>query len=208
MDPTQEQSDSSDPSPAKPDSVDSSPKKTARVNPDSKKPDNDSGAGNNVTGSRSVTVDSGKTVSTVSDAGWVVRVTPQALTSEYAASHPDVPQIWQLSIRNGRTPVTDLSGTPVKVSFPFTIPESWGDPAATVGDLYAVFADDDELTAYKAEYDPVTKEISFETEKTGNFVIVQFSYEGKPFTEEFYKALSELKEIKDFLAVMKEEQNA
>ena len=208
VDPTQEQSDSSDPSPAKPDSVDPAPKKTAQVNPNSKKPDNDSSAANNLTGSRSSAVDSGKTVSTVNDAGWVVSVTPQELTSEYAAKHPDVPQIWQLSIRNGRTPVTDLSGTPIKVTFPFTIPESWGDPAATVGDLYAVFADDDELTAYKAEYDPVTKEISFETDKTGNFVIVQLKYEGKPFTEEFYKALAELKEVKDFLAVMKEEQSA
>ena len=169
---------------------------------------NDSNAGNNVTDSRSSTVDSGKTVSTVNDAGWVVSVTPQELSSEYAASHPDVPQIWQLSIRNGRTPVTDLSGAPVKVTFPFTIPESWGDPAATVGDLYAVFADDDELTAYKAEYDPVTKEISFETDKTGNFVIVQFKYGDKPFTEDFYKSLAELKEIKAFLAVINEEQKS
>ena len=120
-----------------------------------------------------------------------------------------MPKIWQLNITDDGAPVTELSGAPLKVTIPFTIPESWGDPAEVDSDsLYAVFADEDELTAYKAEYDPETGEVSFETEQSGYFVIVQFKYPDKPFTEDFYKSLAELKEIKDFLAVMKEEQRS
>ena len=48
--------------------------------------------------------------------------------------------------------------------------------------------------------------MSFETEQTGYFVIVQFKYEGKPLSEDFYKALAEQKEIKDFLAVMNDNE--
>ncbi len=192
-----------------PDPVDPDPAKPDPVVPDPVKPDNDNGRENNSGDIRIARADSGKIVSAVSNAGFVVSVSVPELNPENASKYPDLPQIWQLGITNGGAPVTDLSGAPVKVAFPFTIPESWGDPADIDSDsLYAVFADEDELTAYKAEYDPETGEVSFVTEQNGYFVIVQFKYPDKPFTEEFYKSLAELKEIKDFLAVMKEEQGS
>ena len=186
-----------DPDPVKPEPVNPAPKKTEKHDT------NNSGSEKNGSNSRIARVDSVKTVSAVNDAGLVVSVSPWELTAEEAAKHPDMLQIWQLGITDGGTAVTDLSGAPVKVTLPFTIPESWGDPAEIDDDsLYAVFADEGELSAYKAEYEPETGEVSFETEQAGNFVIVQFKYGDKPFTEEFYKSLAELKEIKDYLAVM------
>ena len=192
-----------EPDPVKPDPVNPAPKKTE------KQDTNNGGGEKNGSNSRIARVDSVKTVSAVNDAGLIVSVSPWELTAEDAAKHPDMPQIWQLGITDGGTAVTDLSGAPVKVTLPFTIPESWGDPAEIDDDsLYAVFADEGELSAYKAEYDPETEEVSFETEQAGNFVIVQFKYGDKPFTEEFYKSLAELKEIKVFLDVMNEEQRS
>jgi hypothetical protein len=90
--------------------------------------------------------------------------------------------------------------------FPFTVPESWGDPAKIAnGSLYAVFTDENgKLTAYSAEYDPETGEVSFESEQTGDFVIVRFAYEDEPFTEDFYRALAELEEIQLFLAALRD----
>ena len=119
---------------------------------------------------------------------------------------PKLPQIYQLDVTNAGIPVTDLKGNPVKVTFPFTVPESWGDPEKITNDsLYAVFADEtDNLTAYSAEYDSETGEISFESEQTGDFVIVRFEYEDEPFTDDFYHALADLEEIQLFLSLLRE----
>ena len=183
--------------------VEPEPVKPEPVDPDLKKPeqhDTDNGGANGGSRRRSARADSVKTVTAVNGAGLDVIVSRLELTAEDAANHPDMPQIWQLSITDGGIPVTDLSGSPIEVAFPFTVPESWGDPAEIDRDsLYAVFADEGELTAYKAEYDPETGELRFETEQTGYFVIVQFKYGDKPFTEDFYQSLAELKEIEDFL---------
>ena len=86
------------------------------------------------------------------------------------------------------------------------IPVLLGDPAKIDNDsLYAVFADESgNLTAYSAEYDPEAGEVSFETEQTGDFVIAKFEYEDKPFTEDFYRKLADLEEIRLFLASIKE----
>lgn len=208
--PTPEEHANVDPAPEVPANVDPAPGKTTPADPAPEKPDNGNNGENNDNNKSNIKIakaDSARTVSAVNDDGLLVSVSLMELTDEDAENYPDMPQIWQLSITDGGKPVTDLSGDPVKVTFPFTIPEDWGDPAEIDEDsLYAVFADDNELTAYKAEYDPETGEVSFETEQTGDFVIVQFKYEDEPFTEEFYKALAELKEIKDFLAVIEEER--
>jgi hypothetical protein len=88
--------------------------------------------------------------------------------------------------------------------FPFTVPETWRDPAKIAnGSLYAVFTDENgKLTAYSAEYDPETGEITFDAEQTGDFIIVKFAYSDEPFTEDFYRALAELEEIRLFLAYL------
>ena len=146
-------------------------------------------------------------VSSASTGSLVVTVSPVVQNAEEQnKADPKIPQIYKLAVTNAGVPVTDLSGNPVKVSFPFTIPESWGNPEKIAnGSLYAVFADEDEkLTAYSAAYDAETGEVSFESEQTGDFVIVQFAYEDDPFTEDFYRLLADLAEIRLFLADLKE----
>ena len=153
---------------------------------------------------------SGSTVaSAVRADGLIVTVTLRELISqELLEKKQELPQIWQLAVTEGGIPVTDLTGNPVTVRFPFEAPEVWGDPAKIPeGSLYAVFADEDgKLTAYSAQYNPETGEIWFDAEKTGDFVIVRFDYEKEPFTEDFYRALAELKEIREFLVALAEEQ--
>lgn len=130
----------------------------------------------------------------------VVNLTLRKPTAETPAG---TPQIWQLNVTKAGIPVTDLKGTPVRVTVPFTAPKDWGTPTAEeiAGyDLYAVFADEDgNLTAYAAQYDLETGEVLFDAEQTGDFVIVRFAYEKELFDEEFYKALAELKEVQAFL---------
>ena len=137
------------------------------------------------------------------------------------------PQIWRLTVMKADVPLTDLTGNPIKVVFKFTVPDDWGDPAKIAKDhLYAVFIDDKgKLTAYEAHYDPESGEIWFETEQTGYFVIVRFTYgkeqfekyllleelkkedtsEDELFTRYFYRALMDLEEIQDFLDALKKE---
>ena len=127
-------------------------------------------------------------------------------TEDQNAVNKKLPQIWHLDVTDSGVHVTDLSENPIKAVLPFTIPENWGDPAKIDNDsLYAVFADESgNLTAYSAEYDPEAGEVSFETEQTGDFVIAKFEYEDKPFTEDFYRKLADLEEIRLFLASIKE----
>lgn len=131
---------------------------------------------------------------------------PSAETASGKAADADqnVPQIWQLAVTNAGVPVTDLKGTPVRVAVQFAVPKDWGTPTPEeiAGySLYAVFADEEgRLTAYAAQYDPATGEVVFDAEQTGDFVIVRFEYEKELFTEEFYKALAEVEEVKAFLA--------
>ena len=158
------------------------------------------------------------TVSSVRTGSLVVTVTLlESLTDAASSAGKETPQIWQLEVTNNGTPVTDLTGKAAAVKFPFTVPDSWGDPAKLDnGSLYAVFADGKDtltangtkadgkeaLTAYRAEYDAKTGEISFEAEQTGRFVIVKFDYEDEPFTEDFYRELAQQEDVKAFLEVL------
>lgn len=152
--------------------------------------------------------DSGKTQSYTSDSnGLVVTISVrEPLSEDGSETEMDLPQLWNLDITEAGVPLTDLIGNAVEVAIPFTIPDEWGDPEEIgENDLYAVFVDDkEELTAYRAQYDADTEEVSFETEQTGDFVIVQFKYEEEPFTEDFYKELADLKEIRDILTALKD----
>ena len=145
-------------------------------------------------------------VSSVNADGLVVTISPvDQNTEEQNQADPKSPQIWRLDVTREGVPVTDMTGNPVRAVFPFDLPESWGDPAKIADNsLYAVFADENgSLTAYSAEYDPETGEVSFEPEQTGYFVIVQFEYGDKPFTYDFYRALADLEEIRLFLKFLK-----
>lgn len=148
----------------------------------------------------------GTRISEANAGALAVNVTLREPTAETPAG---TPQIWQLNVTKAGIPVTDLKGTPVRVTVPFMAPKDWGTPSAEeiMGyDLYAVFADEEgKLTAYAAQYDPETGEVWFDAEQTGDFVIVRFTYEKELFTEEFYKALAELKEVQAFLEELQKE---
>jgi hypothetical protein len=171
-------------------------------NSNTKKPDD------NANNRKTVRTSDGKiTVTSVSTGGLVVTVsTVEQNTEDQNAVNKKLPQIWHLDVTDSGVHVTDLSENPIKAVLPFTIPENWGDPAKIDNDsLYAVFADESgNLTAYSAEYDPEAGEVSFETEQTGDFVIAKFEYEDMPFTEDFYRKLADLEEIRLFLASIKE----
>ena len=144
-------------------------------------------------------------VSSAKANGLVVTVSLRDTKSEdQTEAESALPQIWHLDITNNGVPVTDFAGSPVKAVFPFTVPENWGNPAEIPeNSLYAVFTDENGgLAAYSAQYDPETGEITFDAEQTGDFIIVKFAYSDEPFTEDFYRALAELEEIRLFLAYL------
>lgn len=181
-----------EPEPTPDPTPDPSPKPT----PDPK-PDNKGGK------KKAARVNAQKAVaSAVSAGGLVVSVYVLELAEEDAVKESqDMPRIWHLDVTDAGVPVENLTGNPVTVTIPFTVPDSWGDPAKIDNkNLYAVFADDEGvLTAYSAQYDPLTGEVSFDAEQTGDYVITQFEYNDEPFTEEFYRALADTDEIKAFL---------
>lgn len=184
-------------------------------NTDDKKKDNNSkennkenSTDNRKENNRTARINTVKTaVASAKANGLVVTVSLRDTKSEdQSEAEPALPQIWHLDITNNGVPVTDFAGSPVKVLFPFTVPENWGNPAEIPeNSLYAVFADENGgLAAYSAQYDPKTGEITFDAEQTGDFIIVKFAYSDEPFTENFYRALAELEEIRLFLAYLRD----
>jgi hypothetical protein len=178
----------------------------------------DSGDGNNETGTKEDrTRETGRTAGNEqrkaagsgagTDSLTVTVVLREAKGGDSGGISAELPQIYTLSVTKAGVPVPDLAGAAVSVTFPFETPAAWGESGMTAGDrLYAVFADEEGvLTACEAEYDPESGEISFETDRSGEFVIVRFAYTEEPFTEEFYRALSELEEVREFLAILREE---
>ncbi len=62
--------------------------------------------------------------------------------------------------------------------------------------FYAVFRlPDGRLKACAARYDAAEKELIFETEQLGAFVVTAFSFAGEEFSEAFYLALAETEEV-------------
>ena len=74
----------------------------------------------------------------------------------------------------------------------FTLPAGWNR-----NDIYAVFRNaDGSLTAIRAAYDEKSGTLSFDTDLTGTFALISFPFDGKPYSEEFYDAISELEDIR------------
>ncbi len=88
-------------------------------------------------------------------------------------------------------PVSDLGGGKVEARFSFILPSAWN-----ADTLFAVFRlPDGTLKAVKAFYDPDTRTLFFETDVLGEFVLVNFDFDGDLFSKEFYAALAELPEL-------------
>ncbi|MBR7189967.1 MAG: hypothetical protein IKD63_02530, partial [Oscillospiraceae bacterium] len=74
----------------------------------------------------------------------------------------------------------------------FTLPAGWNR-----NDIYAVFRNaDGSLTAFKAAYDEESGTLSFDTDLTGTFALISFPFDGKPYSDKFYDAISELEDIR------------
>ena len=85
---------------------------------------------------------------------------------------------------------------PVKVSLKYVLSGNTG-----ALPLYAVFIDEQgKLVAFEAHYDPETGLLTFETDVTGEFVVIAFAYDGAVFSEEFYKALADLESVRALTA--------
>ena len=62
-----------------------------------------------------------------------------------------------------------------------------------------VFRDDDgKLHAIRASYSRLKGELRFEADMLGRFVIVAFDYDGEEFSDAFYEALAQQKELQQF----------
>ena len=97
-----------------------------------------------------------------------------------------------LRVYNGTKEITDLGGQKVTARVKFSLPAGWNKNA-----IFAVFRNaDGSLTAFKAVYDAKTGELTFDTDLTGTFTLVSFPFNGDLFSEEFYKALARLDEIR------------
>ena len=65
--------------------------------------------------------------------------------------------------------------------------------------FYVVFHDDDgKLHAIRASYSRLKGELRFEADMLGHFVIVAFDFDGEEFSDAFYEALAQQKELQQF----------
>ena len=102
---------------------------------------------------------------------------------------------YRVHVYSGNREITDLGGRKVKASMSFSLPQGWNS-----GMTFAVFKNDDgSLTAFRAVYDPLTGTLTFDTDRTGDFVLVSLDYDGELFSAGFYAALSRLPEVQRFL---------
>ena len=130
-----------------------------------------------------------------------------------AGTPAGVCKIYVLSVYDGFTEVADPEGETLSVEMVFEVPQTWvpretgadrEDAARTDGayeGLYAVFAGTDgELAAYPAVYDDTTGLLTFVTDRTGSFVVVQFLTQETTYSEAFYREMAQMEEVAGLLA--------
>ena len=110
-----------------------------------------------------------------------------------------------LSAYKDGTALTKLE-KPAEVVMDYEIPQEFKDR-----ELYAVFAEEDKtseetLTAYRAEYNEETGQLSFETTQLGEFVITAHDYDGEEFSPGFYDKLEKTKEVQILMRLLGEKR--
>ena len=100
---------------------------------------------------------------------------------------------WTLSVWYGDTQIFDLGVTTVRARFKFDKPDEWD-----TKNIYVVFIDKDgkSLKAFPATYNTVTGELVFDSSLVGEFVVVQFDYQGELYSKGFYDELAKLDAVK------------
>ena len=100
---------------------------------------------------------------------------------------------WTLSVWYGDTQIFDLGMTTVRARFKFDKPDDWD-----TENIYVVFIDKDgkSLKAFPAKYDKVTEELVFDSSLVGEFVVVQYDYQGELYSKGFYDELAKLDEVR------------
>ncbi|MBQ5757189.1 MAG: hypothetical protein IIV93_01610, partial [Clostridia bacterium] len=82
-------------------------------------------------------------------------------------------------------------GGHVKVVIPWEL-----SPMGAGQKVYAVFRDaNNTLKAFRVSYSRLKSEMSFVTDCLGEFILVEFDFEGVEFSPEFYEALEQIVEI-------------
>ena len=100
---------------------------------------------------------------------------------------------WTLSVWYGDTQIFDLGITTVRARFKFDKPNDWD-----TKNIYVVFIDKDgkSLKAFPAKYDAITEELVFDSSLVGEFVVVQFDYQGELYSKGFYDELAKLDAVR------------
>ena len=97
-----------------------------------------------------------------------------------------------MSVWYGDTQIFDLGTATVRARFGFNLPDDWDGK-----DIYAVFLDkQNNLRAIPATYNPVTRELFFDSSLVGEFVVVRFAYSGELYSRDFYNELSQLDAVR------------
>ena len=111
---------------------------------------------------------------------------------------------WTLSVWYGDTQIFDLGVTTVRARFKFDKPEEWD-----TKNIYVVFIDKDgkSLKAFPATYDTVTGELVFDSSLVGEFVVVQFDYQGELYSKGFYDELAKQDAVKHLVDLHKGKVN-
>lgn len=104
---------------------------------------------------------------------------------------------WTLSVYDGDTPITNLGTATVRARFDFHLPDGWDGQ-----NIYVVFVTKDgSLRAIPAVYDALSGQLVFDSSLVGEFVVVNFEYNGELYSADFYQKLAKLDAVKHLLAL-------
>ena len=120
-----------------------------------------------------------------------------AASSPQAEASPAA-ETYVLNAAEGEKTLEELGGT-VTVTMKYTPPS-----VAANKPLYVVFiGEDGSLTAMKASYSVLTKQLKFTTDRLGTFTVIGFDFSGEEFSDEFYEALAKIPELAAIIEALK-----
>jgi hypothetical protein len=117
-----------------------------------------------------------------------------------AAAEADLPvlETYVLNAADGEKTLEEQGGA-VTVTMKYTPPSVTANKP-----LYVVFiGEDGSITAMKASYSVLTKQLKFKTDRLGTFIVIGFEFSGYEFSDEFYEALAKIPELMELIESLK-----
>ena len=117
-----------------------------------------------------------------------------------AAAEADLPvlETYVLNAADGEKTLEEQGGA-VTVTMKYTPPSVTANKP-----LYVVFIGvDGSITAMKASYSVLTKQLKFTTDRLGTFTVIGFEFSGNEFSDEFYEALAKIPELMAIIESLK-----